>query len=151
MPLIRTLTSTDLKQVCLIEQRIHRAPWSYDIFHHCLWLNYRCRVITHSDSSQKKIIGYCISRIVNQGCHILNIGIDINYQNTGYAHQLLDELIFEMKNERDIDCIFLEVRPSNMPAINLYQQYGFQQTGVKKNYYQNESDVEDALIFTLSL
>lgn len=151
MPLIRTMTPVDLRQVCQIEKSIHLTPWGYEIFHHCFWLNYRCRVMVLTEQSSKPIIGYCISRVMNKACHILNIGIDVPHQRSGFARQLLDELINEVGREKVIDQITLEVRPSNIAAIKLYQQYGFYQTGIKEHYYKNGDGFEDALILTRQL
>ena len=38
----------------------------------------------------------------------------------------------------------LEVRQSNAPAIALYEQLGFEQVGLRPNYYRNPK--ENALI-----
>ena len=43
--------------------------------------------------------------------------------------------------------VFLEVRRSNLPAINLYKSNGYQKISERKNYYGNE----DALIFKKDL
>ena len=40
--------------------------------------------------------------------------------------------------------ITLEVRQSNEAALALYRKYGFEQSGRRKNYYDNPT--EDALI-----
>ncbi len=145
------MTPVDLSQVCQIEKRIHPLPWGHDIFHHCLWLNYRCHVMLDSDHHPQKIIGYCISRHLNNACHILNLAIDTPYQRKGLASQLLDELIDEVIAIKEIDHIILEVRPSNHAAINLYQKYGFQQAGVKEQYYKDLTGCEDAFILKRQL
>ena len=46
----------------------------------------------------------------------------------------------------ETDFISLEVRKSNEPAIALYKSFGFEQNGLRKNYYKNPT--EDALIMT---
>ena len=148
MPVIRSMTPVDLNQVCVIENAIHRMPWHYDIFHHCLWLNYRCRVLVLPQMPNDTIIGYCISRVIENQCHILNLGIERSHQRMGYAHQLLDEIISVMERDHSIHKFILEVRPSNLAAINLYEQYGFQKTGVKAGYYMDATSAEDALVLT---
>lgn len=63
----------------------------------------------------------------------------------GIASYLLNELIqYSQKNH--IEKIFLEVRCSNTPAINLYLKFKFDQISTRKNYYDNS---EDALIYML--
>ena len=47
--------------------------------------------------------------------------------------------------------IFLEVRPSNRPAIQLYRSLGFVQVGIRRGYYQAVGGREDALVHRLDL
>lgn len=63
----------------------------------------------------------------------------------GIASFLLNELI-QYSKKNHIEKIFLEVRCSNTPAINLYLKFNFAQISIRKNYYDN---AEDALIYML--
>jgi len=47
--------------------------------------------------------------------------------------------------------VFLEVRPTNVLAIALYQSVGFVQVGLRKGYYLAEQGREDALVLKLDL
>ena len=53
--------------------------------------------------------------------------------------------------QHDADTVMLEVRPSNEPALGLYQKHGFNEIGVRRNYYPANEGREDALILALSL
>lgn len=75
---------------------------------------------------------------------IINIEIDENYRRRGFAQLLLNEL-FNLGNNK----IFLEVRKSNEPAINLYKKNGFKIISTRYGYYKNPT--EDALIMKLNL
>jgi ribosomal-protein-alanine N-acetyltransferase len=46
---------------------------------------------------------------------------------------------------------FLEVRPSNLAAIRLYQRLGFEQIGIRRGYYQAPDGREDAIVLKLNL
>jgi ribosomal-protein-alanine N-acetyltransferase len=46
---------------------------------------------------------------------------------------------------------FLEVRVSNQAAIVLYERIGFQQVGLRKQYYPDGDGREDALVYLLEL
>jgi [ribosomal protein S18]-alanine N-acetyltransferase len=47
--------------------------------------------------------------------------------------------------------LLLEVRPSNSAAIQLYHSVGFNEIGVRKNYYPAPQGREDALMLALHL
>ena len=46
---------------------------------------------------------------------------------------------------------FLEVRPSNLAAIRLYQSMGFEQIGIRRGYYQAPDGREDAIVLRREL
>jgi ribosomal-protein-alanine N-acetyltransferase len=51
-----------------------------------------------------------------------------------------------------MESIFLEVRYGNQPAKNLYQKFGFEQVGLRKDYYPLISGGrEDAIIMKKTL
>jgi ribosomal-protein-alanine N-acetyltransferase len=47
--------------------------------------------------------------------------------------------------------IFLEVRVSNSPAIELYNKTGFKRVSIRKNYYRLPDGREDALVMSKRL
>jgi len=47
--------------------------------------------------------------------------------------------------------MFLEVRPSNAPALALYEKAGFATIGRRKGYYPAANGREDALVMRLPL
>ena len=50
--------------------------------------------------------------------------------------------------------IILEVRPTNEPALALYQKLGYEQIGIRKNYYPastSNGQREDALVMSKSI
>ena len=79
-------------------------------------------------------------RVLKIEAQILNIAIDLPYQHRGYGKKLLDYTLRELGNETDV---FLEVRESNLPAIKLYNEFNFEEIGVRENYY---SDGESAVV-----
>jgi ribosomal-protein-alanine N-acetyltransferase len=74
---------------------------------------------------------------------MMNIAVHPEYRRVGIARSLIEYLIDEL-NRRGCHSLSLEVRASNAPAIGLYEKLGFQQVGLRKNYYRNPK--EDALI-----
>ncbi|MFM1841725.1 MAG: ribosomal-protein-alanine acetyltransferase [Cyanobacteriota bacterium] len=78
--------------------------------------------------------------------HITLLAIDPQCRNQGLGKYLLSSLL-QLASQQQLERATLEVRPSNLVAIRLYQQFGFQVAGRRKQYYP---DQEDALILWLN-
>ena len=77
--------------------------------------------------------------------YITNVAVFPAYRRRGVAAQLIQVFINFAKGNR-LAFLTLEVRPGNAAAIALYQGFGFQEAGRRKNYY--DLPKEDALILT---
>ena len=86
------------------------------------------------------VVGYVGSQTVLQEADMMNIAVADSHRRRGIAKMLVEELIRQL----DAYQLTLEVRASNAPAISLYEALGFQQVGLRKNYYRKPK--EDALI-----
>ena len=95
-------------------------------------------------NKNNNIVGYLGIQKSLDELQILGIGILEEYRNTGLAKKLTAELIRFFKNSYQ-NKVILEVRESNIAAINLYTSVGFSQYGKRENYYKNE----DAILFEL--
>ena len=90
-----------------------------------------------------KLAGYVGSQSVMGWADMMNIAVAPDFRRMGVAANLIGELVNRLKANR-VNCLTLEVRASNEPAIALYQKFGFEQVGRRPNYYRNPK--EDALI-----
>jgi ribosomal-protein-alanine N-acetyltransferase len=147
---VRPMQHYDIDSVYAIELAGHRSPWSRDILRDCVLVNYDCRVIEVVTNVGIMLAGYVICRYDEKMCHILNLCIKSTLQGKGYGQFLLRNVINTQKNT-PVDTIILEVRPSNIVAIHVYQKIGFQQTGIKPGYYHDENIIEDAVILQKKL
>jgi ribosomal-protein-alanine N-acetyltransferase len=86
------------------------------------------------------VAGYVGSQTVLQEADMMNIAVADTHRRRGIARMLVEEL----SRQLDAYQLTLEVRASNAPAIALYEALGFQQVGLRKNYYHKPK--EDALI-----
>jgi len=68
---------------------------------------------------------------------ILNLIVDSKRQGEGIASILLDYLL--SSQELNVSKIILEVRESNIPAINLYKKFNFLIINIRENYYRDEN------------
>lgn len=76
-----------------------------------------------------------ILKIIDE-VNIMNIVVRKDKRNEGIGSKLLDE-IFKIAKQQKAQSITLEVNENNLPAIKLYQKFGFEQVGLRKKYYRN--------------
>jgi ribosomal-protein-alanine N-acetyltransferase len=96
----------------------------------------------------EKIIGYVIYWHVRNEVQISNIAVSPEYRQLGVGEGVLRKVLVEMRH-KNAEFVFLEVRPSNLIARNLYEKLGFAILGLRKGYYRNPS--EDAIVMGKSL
>ncbi len=144
---MRKMSHSDLPGVLEIETLNYEFPWSEGVFKDCLrtmtYTNWIC------EAPEDAIVGYCIISVAAGEAHIMNISVSPDFQRQGAGRKMLEHLI-EYARPR-ADKIFLEVRPSNPRAIDLYRKTGFQEIGIRKNYYPAKDGKEDAIMFALDL
>lgn len=143
---VRPMKSDDLEQVMCIELAMYPFPWTQRIFEDCLRVGYRC----HVGEVDGVFAGYGVMSTGAGEAHILNLCVSTEFQRRGLAHEMLSFLLDEADMLEVCD-VFLEVRPSNTAAIALYEQMGFNQVGLRKNYYPTATGHEDAVIYAASL
>ena len=135
------MSEHDLPEILNIEQRSYDFPWTEGIFYDCLRLGYSSWVIEIS----QRIVGYGVMSLAVQECHILNLCIDPDYQGQGIGRRLLEQLLI-IGRARKTNTVFLEVRLTNIQALSLYFSQGFNEIGMRKNYYPALLGREDAVI-----
>ena len=143
---VRPMTMGDLEQVMHIELAMYPFPWTQRIFEDCLRVGYRC----HVGEVDGVFAGYGVMSTGANEAHILNLCVSEEFQRRGLAREMLSFLLDEA-DTLEVRDVFLEVRPSNMGAIVLYEQMGFNQVGLRKDYYPTENGHEDAIIYAASL
>ena len=92
-----------------------------------------------------KTVGYMgISCVLDEG-YVTNIAVLPEYRRKGVASALI-EYCFALASEKKLSFVSLEVRKSNLAAIKLYEKFGFEIIGERKNFY--ECPTENALVMT---
>ena len=135
---IRRATSKDLVSIQKMEGRIFNNPWSNKSIRNELKRGGNSlNLVAEMD---QKIIGYFFAHLLDNEIHILNIAIDVTYQHQGYGKQFFKEIL---ENYLQYGDVYLEVKQSNFPAINLYLNFGFEEIDIREAYY---ADGEDAVI-----
>ena len=143
---IRPMNESDIDAVHAIETEVHIAPWSRNILRDCVLVGYDCRIIEMQRDNHTFLGGYIICRHHNNCCHILNFCIGKSFQSQGYGRAFLHSVLDSLIELRTINHVILEVRPSNHSALRLYENMGFEQTGIKPGYYKDNGTIEDAIL-----
>jgi ribosomal-protein-alanine N-acetyltransferase len=144
---IRRLTYADLPQVIAIERRAFPTPWSLAMF--VLELSKPsgiCLAAWHTRDApggpRERICGYLICSRFDTVWHVMNVSVDPDVRRQGVASALLNGLLDRVDDP--LGQYTLEVRPSNVGAIAMYERFAFITAGMRRRYYQDNG--EDALI-----
>lgn len=142
----RLMSEDDLEVIIAIEESVYPFPWTHGIFDDCLKIGYLCQVLELNG----KIVAYAVMSVAVGEAHLLTIVVPENEQSKGYGKRMLNEMIQHAVKD-NASTMYLEVRISNKTAIKLYHQRGFNELGIRNNYYPAENGREDALILALDL
>ena len=142
----RPMQAADLDQVLENEERSYQFPWTGGNFSDCLAARHECRLLL----LDAEIIGHGILAVGPEEAHLLNVCVRRDHQGSGYGRTLVVHML-ERAKIRGARMIFLEVRPSNLAAIGLYHSLGFNEIGVRRNYYPADKGHEDAQVMALDL
>ena len=140
---ILPMEKKDAEALSLLDMEVFSVPWSKKSFEDESANSLAYYYVAKEDD---EIIAYAgFWHVADEG-DITNIAVKKEHRKKGVASALL-EVIIKKAKELGLELLTLEVRESNIPAINLYKRFGFLEIGKRKMYYKNPK--EDALIMTL--
>ena len=140
------MQEADIDAVLMNERRGYAHPWSQGIFEDCMTNGNCCWVLEVSGC----IVGHGILSVGAGEAHLLNICVNPDFQGKGYGRVLVEHLVSQARSQAAIS-MFLEVRASNQVAYQLYEKLGFNEVGVRENYYPAFVGREDALVLAIEL
>lgn len=143
---IERMRSADLEEVLAIERASFSMPWSRGAFLYELEQNRvaRCFVVREDG----RLIGYiCLWEVADE-LHITNVAVHPNLRRRGVGRALLSAVLDDAR-QRKLRLVVLEVRPSNVEALGLYESFGFRVVGRRHGYYYDTG--EDALVMEAPL
>jgi [ribosomal protein S18]-alanine N-acetyltransferase len=142
---VRPMRMSDIPAVHEIERSSFNEPWPEHALRQELTGNRLARYLVAERDG--RIVGYAGVWLMVDEAHITTFGVLPDARRSGVGVRMLlavAELAIELGAAR----LTLEVRPSNAPAIALYERFGFAVVGRRPRYYTD--DGEDALIMTTS-
>ena len=142
---IRKMKHEDLEQVHAVEISCFSTPWQVTSFKY---------EIDNIDAILKvalfhlDIVGYVCIRTILDVTHVLDIAVKHDARHMGIASMLLSAALQELRTAKpEAKDITLEVRESNIAAIRLYEKFGFNEVGRRRDYYKKPT--EDAILMGL--
>lgn len=137
---IRELRECDIRALAEIEAENFSMPWSENAFRGLLDNPGCFYLVALADGEVAGGIG---CTFLGDEVSIDNVVVAEGWRNRGVAKALLRELIAGGE-AKGAEAFTLEVRVSNIPAIRLYEKFGFRSEGIRPRFY--EKPVEDAMI-----
>jgi ribosomal-protein-alanine N-acetyltransferase len=139
---------TDIEQVFALEQIIFPTPWSLKSYEFELGSNPASRqwVIEAEEDGNWRIAAYSVCWALGDELHIANFAVAPGFRRRGLGRKLLSHVLQSAVDE-GMHSATLEVRAGNQAAQALYAAYGFEQVGLRKQYYSDNR--EDALLLQL--
>ena len=138
------MTADHLEELEKLERICFSRPWSRKMLAEELE-NQCAAFLVAEDSVSGRVLGYAGLMVVADEGYITNVAVFPEYRRQGIAAQIL-QVFLQFAAANHLAFLTLEVRPSNAAAIALYQGFGFEEVGRRKNYY--DLPKEDALILT---
>lgn len=137
---IRKMGPEHVEQIAELEKLCFSDPWSENSIASELCNPLSLWLVAEAAGT---VVGYVGSQTVMDETDMMNIAVHPDCRRQGIAAALVNALVASLQ---DMGChsLTLEVRASNAPARALYDMLGFQQVGLRRNYYHNPK--EDALI-----
>ncbi|GAB2565875.1 ribosomal protein S18-alanine N-acetyltransferase [Dyella jejuensis] len=141
---MRAMRREDLPRVGALEIASYDFPWTAGIFGDCLKAGHPCWVLC----SEGQVIGYGILSVGAGEAHVLNVCIGPEHRGQGFGRHLMRRLL-DIARWNGAERVFLEVRPSNPNAQQLYASLGFREIGRRPRYYPAHGGREDAIVMAL--
>lgn len=142
----RAMALEDVEAVITAEREIYPFPWTPGNFRDSIKAGNSCWIA----EAEGEMVGYGVMLVAAGEAHLLNLGVARPWQRKGLGRRILQHLIRAARNGM-AEIMYLEVRPSNLPALALYDDIGFIQIAKRRNYYPAHDGREDAVIMTLPL
>lgn len=113
--------------------------WNYNILKDELSSSNSIYLVAKANSSNE-IVGFAGIKLIVDEAEIMNIVVKKAYRNLKVGSLLLENLISLCKNN-NISSIFLEVNENNKIAQKLYNNFGFDNIYIRKNYYNQNNGI----------
>jgi ribosomal-protein-alanine N-acetyltransferase len=135
------MASADVPVVARLEKQSFTTPWNAKTFR--TLLGRTGAELWVAEHEEEGVIGYYVLWCIQDQGELANIAVRESFRGRHLGGLLLDHAL-EVAEQRGVESVYLEVRVSNDQAAAMYASRGFEQVGVRRNYY--DSPREDARV-----
>ena len=148
---IRIMREDDLAAVMINENSAYEFPCSASNMANNQKRYYSVVFESGKDSDTPGLIlGHAVLSTAADEASVINIAVSPKAQRQRIGYQLMENIL-QYAQSKDCIEVFLEVRESNRPAFTMYHQFGFNEVGVRNNYYPTKKGREDAILLACYL
>lgn len=138
---VEKMTISDLKNIKNILQTEFDDFWNYNILEEELNSSNSYYLVAKSENElENEIVGFAGIKVVLDEADVMNIVVKNSKRNNKIGSLLLEHLT-SLSKKLNCKSLSLEVNEDNLPAINLYKKFGFEQIGFRKNYYEDKNGI----------
>lgn len=132
---MRRFRPSDLASILEIElASFPEQPYWAELFLACYLAFPALFLVVTEDGGEGRVVGYVIGAVDGEIGRIISIAVDPSHRRSGLARELCTELLRRLE-ETAVERVHLETRVGNRPAIRLWHQLGFHETGTIPDYY----------------
>jgi len=142
---LRRMTDRDINAVWEIEAATFSTPWTASTFRSLL---HRAPVELLVGERDEQLVGYAVLWCIADEGELANIAVRKDLRGEGLGREFLEQVV-DVARGRGVLSLYLEVRPSNAAAAHLYAQQGFEEVGLRRDYYSKPT--EDARVLRLRI
>ena len=125
-----------MREIAHIDKLSFSESWSEESY---LEMNKNKSYLFLQEEIDGKLAGFILLMDVVDAAEIIRVAVLPEYREMGIGTKLIEKAVEEIM-KKGMEDIFLEVRESNSNAIKLYNKCGFEECGVRKNYYSNPKE-----------
>ncbi len=146
---IRRACPDDVRRIYEVEAASYATPWTLETFGSLVTRRGVLVLVAELEQDgDARVMGHGVLWRVADEAELANLAVLPEVRGRGIGGALLDRLLSRARRG-GVTAVFLEVRDTNEPALDLYRTRGFRQVGVRREYYERPR--EDARILRLDL
>lgn len=134
---IEKMNLTDLQEIKDILSSDFDDFWSYSVLEEEINSDNSYFLVARNENNI--IVAFAGLKVILDEADIMNIVVRKDFRRNNIGSILLENLISYAK-DNNLNTVNLEVNEHNLSAIHLYDKFSFDHIGIRKKYYNGESD-----------